>query len=88
MGGVRRGERRVGWEWGGECISVRRVPQGSYLTTLPIYFYLFPVLLVNAVLQPTEWREGRAEGGRGETRRTAGRERGADRMTPAMLLEY
>lgn len=30
------------------------VPQGSHLTTLPISFYLLPVPLVNAVLQPTE----------------------------------
>lgn len=42
-----------------KCISVQCVPQGSHLTTLPIYFYLFPVLLVNAVLQPTKWRKGR-----------------------------
>lgn len=42
-----------------KCISVPCVPQGSHLTTLPIYFYLFPVLLVNAVLQPTKRREGR-----------------------------
>ncbi len=42
-----------------KCISVQCVPQGSHLTTLPIYFYLFPVLLVNAVLQPTKWRKRR-----------------------------
>lgn len=42
-----------------KCISVQCVPQGSHLTTLPISFYLFLVPLVNAVLQPTKWREGR-----------------------------
>lgn len=40
-------------------ISVQCVPQGSHLTTLPISFYLFLVPRVNAVLQPTKWREGR-----------------------------
>lgn len=58
------------------------VPQGSHLTTLPISFYLFPVPLVNAVLQPTEW------GGGGATRCTARREQGGDRVTPATLPEY
>lgn len=35
----------------GCTFSVRRLPEGSQLPTLPIYFYLFSALLVNAALR-------------------------------------
>lgn len=45
-------------------------PPGAQLATLPIYFYLFPALLVNAALQPCKMEEGVA-GWRGRVQRDA-----------------
>lgn len=66
------------------CISIQCVPQVSRPTTLPIYLYLFPLLLVKALQQPTKRRKGsrgrrrrRGVAGRG----TAGREQGVEHKT-------